>query len=285
MFSVSKVIPKELLPLGGKPLIQHAIEEAVASGVEEVIVVTRPEKSLLNTFLGRDCELARSELDLKVHTDALPRNVNIILVDQPQARGLGDALLCAQSAIGNEPFGVILPDAIIEAEIPALAQLAAAFREQESGYVATQPVGLADTPRFGMLAVDPCDPIGARDIFRVRSIVEKPHPWQAPSRFGVFGRYILTGQIFSFLSEIAIDSVGDVELSNALGGYCECHSLLAVQFDGRHYDAGDPFGYYQAVVEFTLKNSDIGSSFRDYLLRNIERESDESSITALPDLL
>jgi len=285
MLSVSNVIPKELLPLGGKPLIQHAIEEAIESGVEEVIVVTRPEKSLLNAFLAGDWELAGSALGQKADTDALSRKVNFILVDQPQPRGLGDALLCAQSAIGNEPFGVILPDAIVEADIPALAQLAAAFREQESAYVATQPVGLADTSRFGMLAVDPCDPIGARDTFRVRSIVEKPHPRQAPSRFGVFGRYILTRQIFSFLSEIAIDTVGDVELSNALSGYCERHSLLAVRFDGRHYDAGDPLGYHQAVLEFTLKNSDIGSSLRDYLLRNIERESDERAITALPDLL
>jgi UTP--glucose-1-phosphate uridylyltransferase len=283
MFSVSKVVPKELLPVGGKPLIQRAIEEAVASGVEEVVVVIRPGKSLLESFLSADQKWMPSrshqgeEAD-PLAPDAFSSPVRITLVQQAQPRGLGDALLCARPAVGNEMFGLVLPDAVIDAPRPALAQLTAAFREQPGAYVATQSVEPSDVSRFGMLVLDStADAARTGEVFRVRSIVEKPEPGQSPSNFGVFGRYVLTPEIFAELDRLTETSDGEVQLSEALASYCQRHPLYAFRFKGSHYDAGDPLGYFQAVVEFALKDTDMGPMFRDYLAGIVERAPKQRS--------
>ncbi|HXY08609.1 MAG TPA: sugar phosphate nucleotidyltransferase [Terriglobales bacterium] len=269
MLPVSEVVPKELLPVGGKPAIQYAIEEAIASGVAEVVVVTRPDKPWLVDFLTRDQKAPSRGFECQKKTEALDAlfcQLRITLVEQPQPQGLGDALLCARPEIGDDTFGVILPDAIIDARLPVLAQLAVAFQEQPGSYVATQPVEPRDVHRFGMLALEPLHGAArAGSVFRVRSIVEKPSFTQTPSSFGVFGRYVFTGEIFSLLDEVAAGSCGEVQLSDALAKYCERYPLYAFCFDGRHYDVGDPSGYFRAVVDFTLKDKQIGPTFRDYL--------------------
>jgi UTP--glucose-1-phosphate uridylyltransferase len=271
MLPVTKVLPKEMMPIGNKPLIQYAVEEAAASGIEEVVLVTATRKSALERYFRRDPKLERflqergrdHELQCLRSLSSL---VRIVTVHQPAPRGLGDALLCARSAIGDEPFAMILPDAIIDASQPVVAQLISAFRQCPGAYIATQPVNPCDVTRFGMLAVAPLDNNSRVDgILRVLSIVEKPSPEDAPSHYGVFGRYLLTPKIFDFLNCTKSDSNGEVQLSGALTLYCRNNPLYALRFAGRHYDAGSRFGYLQATVEFALKDPELGPSVRDYL--------------------
>lgn len=271
MLPVTKVLPKEMMPIGNKPLIQYAVEEAATSGIEEVIFVTASRKSALEChfrrdpelerFLeerGRDCELAALR--------ALSSLVRIRTVQQMAPRGLGDALLCARSAVGDEPFAVILPDAIMDAPCPVVAQLIAGFRQLPGAYVATQSVEPCDVARFGMLAVAPVnDNAGASSVLRVLSVVEKPRPEDAPSRYGIFGRYLLTPEIFDFLDHTEPDGNGEVQLSGALALYCQKYPMYALRFEGQHYDAGSKFGYVQATLEFALKDPELGPAVRDYL--------------------
>jgi UTP--glucose-1-phosphate uridylyltransferase len=271
MLPVTKVLPKEMMPIGNKPLIQYAVEEAAASGIEELVLVTATRKSALECYFRRDAELERlleergrqGELQC---LRALSSLVPIVTVHQPAPRGLGDALLCARSALGDEPFALILPDAIVDAPQPVIAQLMAAFRNRPGAYIATQPVAPRDVSRFGMLAVAPRDDSSRSDgVLRVLSVVEKPKPEDAPSSYGVFGRYLLTPEIFDFLDSTEPDGNGEVQLSGALALYCRKNPVYALCFEGRHYDAGSRFGYLQAALEFALKDPDLGPAVRNCL--------------------
>jgi UTP--glucose-1-phosphate uridylyltransferase len=272
MLPVTKVLPKEMMPIGNKPLIQYAVEEAAASGIEEVVLVTATRKSILECYFRRDAELEslleergrHRELQSLRALSSLPR---ILIAHQAAPRGLGDALLCARSAIGDEPFALILPDAVVvDAPQPVIAQLMAAYRHRPGAYIATQRVKACDVPRFGMLAVTPLDG-GSRSecFFRVLSVVEKPKPQDAPSYYGVFGRYLLTAEIFDFLDSTEPDGNGEVQLSGALALYCRKNSVYALCFEGRHYDAGSRSGYLQATMDFALKDPELAPAIRNCL--------------------
>jgi UTP--glucose-1-phosphate uridylyltransferase len=276
MLPVTKVLPKEMMPIGNKPLIQYAVEEAAASGIEEVVFVTAARRSLLECYFRQDAELERlleergrvRELQC---LRALSSMVRILTVHQPAPRGLGDALLCARTAIGDEPFALILPDAIMDAPQPVIAQLAAAFRHRPGAYIATRSVAPRDVSRFGMLAVAPLDDSPRSDgALRVLSVVEKPKAEDAPSHYGVFGRYLLTPEIFDFLDSAAQDENGEVQLSGALARYCQKNPVYALCFEGRHYDAGSRFGYLQAALEFALKDPELGPAVRNWLTLRTE---------------
>jgi len=289
MLPVSKVVPKELLPVGGKPLIQYAIEEAIASGIEEIVVVSGPRKSWLETFLKSYRELAveRRARGKQLELESLdsPSSLgHITVVQQPVPLGLGDAVLCTQSVIGREPFAVILPDAVIDAPVPVLAQLMAAYEEYPGAFVATKPVEPRDFAHFGMLSLKAGGDIRRTTApFRVLSIVEKPQPKDAPSNFGVFGRYLLMPEIFADLKRVATTAGGEVQLSDALATYCQRDAMYALLFNGKHYDAGDPFGYFQAVVEFALKNAETGPMIREYLSELLSQEPQQSAVVAISD--
>ena len=271
MLPVTKVLPKEMMPIGNKPLIQYAVEEAAASGIEEVILITATRKSALECYFRRDPKLERflqergrdRELQCLRELSSL---VRVLAVHQPAPRGLGNALLCARSAIGDEPFALILPDAIMDAPQPVIAQLIAAFRQRPGAYIATQPVEPCDVSRFGMLAVAPLDDRCRPDgVLRVLSVVEKPKPEDAPSHYGVFGRYLLTPEIFDVLDCTEPDENGEVQLSGALALYCRKNPVYALRFEGRHYDAGNRFGYLQAALEFALKDPELCPAVLNYL--------------------
>lgn len=273
MLPVTKGLPKEMMPIGGKPLIQYAVEEAVASGIEEVVLITRDDKSVLDRYFARDPELEqflqeRGRQRELAGVRALSALVRITTVHQEAPRGLGDALRCARHAVGNQPFAVILPDALINATRPVLAQLLDVYRQHPGCYLATQPVDGQDVSRFGMLDVAAVeDGSAARRLFRVLGLVEKPLPGNAPSPYGVFGRYLLDPEVLDLLDHAAPDSNGEVQLSEALASYCRQKTLYALCFAGRHYDAGDKLGYLQAVVDFALTDPEVGSAFQTYLTR------------------
>jgi UTP--glucose-1-phosphate uridylyltransferase len=275
MLPITKVLPKEMMPIGNKPLIQYAVEEAAASGIEEVVLVTATRKSILEHYFRGDAELEclleergrNFELQSLHALSSLPR---IFIVYQPAPRGLGDALLCARSAIGDEPFALILPDAIVDAPQPVIAQLMAAYRHRPGAYIATRRVTASDVPRFGMLAVAPLDGGSQSDgVFRVLSVVEKPKPEDAPSHYGVFGRYLLTPEIFDFLDSTEPDGNGEIQLSGALALYCRKNSVYALCFEGRHYDAGSRSGYLEAAMEFALKDPELAPAIRNCLAGTI----------------
>jgi UTP--glucose-1-phosphate uridylyltransferase len=275
MLPVTKVLPKEMMPIGNKPLIQYAVEEACASGIEEVVLVTAARKSVLECYFRPDAELEKlleergRDRELQ-GLRALSSLVRILTVHQPAPRGLGDALLCARSAIGDEPFALILPDAMVDAPQPVIAQLLAAFRHRPGAYIATRSVTPRDFSRFGMLAVAPLDDGSRSDgVLRVLSVVEKPKPKDAPSHYGVFGRYLLTPGIFDFLDSTEPDKNGEVQLSCALALYCRNNPVYALCFEGQHYDAGSRLGYLQATLEFALKDPELGPAVRNWLAAHL----------------
>jgi len=263
------------MPICNKPIIQFAVEEAVASGIEEVILVTRTGKSVLESYFAPapDLEqfLQQQGRDLELQAiRRLSSMVRISTVQQPSPRGLGDALRCARSAVGNETFAVILPDAIIDARQPALAQLMVAYERYPDCMVATQPVPAADVSRFGMLAVAPVDDAClSRELFRVSSLVEKPRTGEAPSAYGIFGRYLLRPEIFDFLDAVPVDARGEIQLTEALAAYCRQAPLYGLCFDGTHFDAGDKTGYLEVNLHFGLKDPELASAIRRYLASHI----------------
>ncbi len=278
MLPITKVLPKALMPIGNKPLIQYAVEEAAASGIDEVVLVTSPQKTMLEDYFRRDLTLER-RLQERGREDAarllraLSSLLHVAVVQQAEPRGLGDALLCARSALGNEPFALILPDAIIDAPQPVVAQLIAAFHRRPGSYIATRTVEPHDYARFGMLAVAPveeaADPGGALQIL---SIVEKPSPENAPSNYGVFGRYLLTPEVFDDLEPLMPDKDGEIHLTEALSRHCRRNTLYALPFEGQHYDAGDPVGYLQAILHFALKDPETDLMLRSHMRAILERK-------------
>jgi len=272
MLPFTKAVPKEMLPIGNKPLIQYAVEEAAASGIEEIILVTRGDKPALERHFATDPTLEeilgrqgrKQELDA---VRSLSKLAKITSVRQDSPRGLGDALLCARPFVDGQPFAVILPDAIISAAQPALSQLIAAYSRRPASYVATQSVEPEDVVRFGMLAVDMKEDSASPGVLRVRGVVEKPTQGDAPSHYGVFGRYLFEPEIFDFLDCVANPGREEARLSDALTLLCRQRVLYALCFDGKHYDAGNKLGYLQAVVDFALEAAETRSAVQSILTK------------------
>jgi UTP--glucose-1-phosphate uridylyltransferase len=271
MLPITKAIPKEMFPLANRPIIQYAVEEAAASGIEEVILVTRAGKSVLETYFA-----SAPALELSLHQQGgggelellrtLSARVRISAVYQSSPRGLGDALRCAQSTIGNEPFAVILPDALVVAQKPVLAQLMAAYQYCPGSFVATQRVEESDVCKFGMLAVEPLEnTFTSAKIFQVSALIEKPSVKDSPSLYGIFGRYLLQPEIFNFLNSASADPNGEIQLTDCLAQYCQTEPLYALCFEGTHYDTGDKVGYLRASVDFALRDPEVCNAVHKYL--------------------
>ena len=271
MLPATKALPKEMLPVAGKPLIQYAVEEAAASGIETVIIVTRNHKSLLQAHFARDQEL-ESRLyhrGLKKPPEFLcpgSKPTNIKYVQQESPLGLAHALSCAQHLVGKEPFVVLLPDVIMLADDPVTRQLMRAHAEVGGSVIAVREIESHNVKRFGIVQLERSTVTSPKGPLRIAGLVEKPSLERAPSRFGVFGRYLLEPSVWPVIAQTHADPRGEVQLTDALNSLCQQTNLYGVCFDGRHYDAGDRIGYLQANIEISLEDPLLREPLMDYLL-------------------
>ena len=264
----TKANPKEMLPVVDKPLIQYAAEEAVAAGIKELIFVTGRTKRAIEDHFDKAYEL-EAELEkkhkqemLNLAQNILPRDVACIYIRQAEPLGLGHAVLCAQPAVGQEPFAVLLADDLIDGEgSGCLAQMVEVYNQHGSGVVAVEPVAPSDTASYGI--VETTSTTGA--VREMRSIVEKPAPEDAPSNLGVVGRYILPGDIMSVLASTARGAGGEIQLTDAIASLLDDQRVFAYEFAGTRYDCGSKIGYLQATIDYALKHPDLGGDFIAYL--------------------
>jgi len=264
----TKANPKEMLPVVDKPLIQYAVEEAVAAGVTEMVFVTSSSKRAIEDHFDRNFELetvlAQRGKDklLSIVNDILPKGVTCVYIRQPEALGLGHAVLCAKNVVGNNPFAVILADDLIDdGERGCLAQMTALFEQQQCSLLGVEEVGHDETDKYGIVKADR----GSERYGRMEQIVEKPKPADAPSNLAVVGRYILTPRIFELLETTGAGAGGEIQLTDAIAELLKEETVLAYQFHGRRFDCGDKLGYLTATVEYALKHPDLKHEFLDYL--------------------
>jgi len=266
----TKANPKEMLPVVDKPLIQYAAEEAVKAGIETLVFVNGRNKRSIPDHFDKAYELEteleeQNKLDrLKAVRDIIPAHVACIYIRQSEALGLGHAVLCAEPAVGDEPFAVILADDLIDDgdQGGCLAQMVEQYDQQVASILGVQRVPNAHTNRYGVVDVEP---VGER-IGRLKGIVEKPDPANAPSNLGVVGRYILNGSIFNKLRQTRPGSGGEIQLTDAIDALMRDEPVFAYEFLGHRYDCGDKLGYLQATVEYGLKHPELGPAFADYLV-------------------
>jgi UTP--glucose-1-phosphate uridylyltransferase len=263
----TKASPKEMMPIVDKPLIQYAVEEAVAAGMTDMVFITGRNKRAIEDHFDMayevEAELAargKTEL-LDLVQGILPKTVNCIYIRQPQPLGLGHAVLCAQPAVGNEPFAVILADDLIEADPPTLRQMADVFEREQCSILGVQEVPREHSRQYGMVRVEPI----AAAIDRVRGIVEKPSPEAAPSSLAVVGRYILTPRIFHFLEQIRPGAGGEIQLTDAIAALLAEEKVIAYRFHGTRYDCGSKLGYLRATVAYGRKHPEVGDAFERFL--------------------
>jgi UTP--glucose-1-phosphate uridylyltransferase len=264
---VTKASPKEMLPIVDKPLIQYAVEEAAAAGITEMVFVTGRNKRAIEDHFDKAYEL-ETELERKgknvlvdMVRSVLPEGVNCIYIRQAEPLGLGHAVLCAQPVIGNAPFAVILADDLMDPETPAMSRMAKAFEKEGASLLGVEEVPREQTQSYGIVTIDKME----GDLARIRSIVEKPKPADAPSNLGVIGRYVLTPRIFELLSEVAPGTGGEIQLTDGISALLTHERVLAVRLPGKRFDCGSKLGYLQATIELGLRHPEIGKDFARYL--------------------
>ena len=263
----TKASPKEMLPVVDKPLIQYAVEEAVAAGITELVFITGRSKRAIEDHFDKAFEV-ESELTtrgkhamLAMVRDVVPRNVKCIYVRQQEALGLGHAVLCAQPVVGEQPFAVILADDLIDGKPPVMKQMVDVYRRERCSLLGVQKVSRAETRQYGI--IKPGRREGA--LHPVVAIVEKPKPAKAPSKLGVVGRYILTPRIFHFLESGKPGAGGEIQLTDAIGALLAEERVLAYEFAGVRYDCGSKLGYLKANVAYGLKHPEIARDFAKHL--------------------
>ena len=262
----TKASPKEMLPLVDKPLIQYVVEEAVASGIESVIIVTGRGKTAIEDHFDVSFELEcllrerGKERDLKQARE-ISDLARVSYVRQREALGLGHAILQARDLVGDEPFAVMLSDDIIDSETPALKQLLDVYEKYDAPVVATMQVEGEAISRFGALQVEKIED----RVYRVKDMVEKPPVSKAPSDLAIIGRYVLTPDIFNEIGKTKPGAIGEIQITDAMRSLLKKRDFYAVRFEGTRYDAGDKLGFLIATVELALKHSELAPEFREYL--------------------
>lgn len=272
----TKANPKEMLPIVDKPLIQYAAEEAVSAGVEELIFVTSSSKRAIEDHFDKNYEL-EAELErkgkdqmLEVVRSVVPANITCAYVRQPEALGLGHAVLCARPLVGDEPFAVILADDLISCNGSCvLGQMVEAFEDKDCSLLGVDEVPHEETDKYGI--VDPGETEGR--LTEVAGIVEKPSPDQAQSNLAVVGRYILTPAIFDHLETIPRGAGGEIQLTDAIERLLHDEKVMAYRFEGKRYDCGNKLGYLQATVEYALKHPDLKEPFLEYLVKEFGQQA------------
>jgi len=264
----TKVIPKEMLALVDKPIIQYGVEEAVASGIEHIIIVTGRGKGAMEDHFDHSFELdatleRRGKQDLLAVSRGVSALARISYVRQKEPLGLGHAVLCAKGLVGDEPFAVLLPDDVVDAEVPCLKQIMEVFDERGGSVLATMTIEGPAISAYGVLAGSE-DP-GNWRVFNCTGMVEKPKFEDAPSKQAIVGRYVLTPRVFELLERTAPGAGGEIQLTDGIKALVKEQKVFGYNFEGKRYDAGDKFGMLQATVEFALKRPEFGDKFREYL--------------------
>ena len=262
----TKASPKEMLPLVDKPLIQYVVEEAVASGIESVIIVTGRGKTSIEDHFDVSFELEKLLQERGKHEElkamrTISEMARVSYVRQQEALGLGHAVLQARDLVGEEPFAVMLSDDIIDAETPALRQLLDVYEKYDAPVVAVFEVAGEAISRFGVIDGDEVEP----GVYKIKDMVEKPPQNEAPSNLAIIGRYILTPDIFDEIEKTTPGAVGEIQITDAMRSLLKKRPFYAVRFQGKRYDAGDKLGFLTATVEFALKHEDLAPEFRKYL--------------------
>ncbi len=270
----TKANPKEMLPIVDKPLIQYAVEEAIQAGITELVFVTSSSKRAIEDHFDTHYELEQSlaeqgKADL-LHSiqHMIPRGVDCIYVRQPRALGLGHAVLCAQQVIGYHPFAVLLADDLIQAKTPCLKQMVELYEQTLNSVIAVQPIARHETEKYGVVGLGPDWQQGKGGI---RGIVEKPKPDEAPSTYGVVGRYILTPGIFDHLTQVLPGRNGEIQLTDAIASLNLRENIMALEFAGKRFDCGSKLGYMQAVIHYGLHHPELRVALRTYL-ENLQLE-------------
>ncbi len=263
----TKASPKEMLPIVDKPLVQFAVEEAVAAGVTDMIFVTGRSKRSIEDHFDKAYEL-ESELEARGKTEMLefvrnmiPKNINCIYIRQSEALGLGHAVLCAKPVIGDEPFAVLLADDLLDGNTPVLKQMTDTYDYYRCSVLGVQDVPRADTKSYGIVDARPV----AERVEQINGIIEKPKPEDAPSTLAVVGRYILTPRIFHHLENIKPGAGGEIQLTDGIASLLSEEQVLAYRYDGTRYDCGSKLGYLQASVVFGRRHPEVGADFDAYL--------------------
>ncbi|MBN2897990.1 MAG: UTP--glucose-1-phosphate uridylyltransferase GalU [Clostridia bacterium] len=263
---VTKAQPKEMICIVDKPAIQYIVEEALASGIEEILIIMGRNKESIANHFDKTPELdhnlaAKNKTDLLKISEDLSEMANIHFVRQKEAKGLGHAVLCAKAFVGNEPFAVLLGDDIVDGEVPALKQLMDAYETHESSILGVQHVAKDQVDKYGI--VDGA--LIADRTYEVKRLVEKPSVVSAPSNVAALGRYILTPEIFEALEKTPVGKGGEIQLTDGMDILRETQKILAYDFSGKRYDTGDKLGYLKATVEFALKHEVLKDDFKDYV--------------------
>lgn len=263
----TKASPKEMLPIVDKPLIQYAVEEAVAAGITELIFVTGRSKRAIEDHFDKAYEM-EAELEARGKTKLLellrgitPPNVTCVYIRQAEALGLGHAVLCARQVVGNDPFAVLLADDLLDGEPPVLKQMVDLYAHYHSSVIGVQDVPREETSQYGIVDAKEWE----KGIYKMNGIVEKPQPDKAPSTLGVVGRYILTPSIFKHLEKVQAGAGGEIQLTDGIASLLKQEQVLAYAYKGIRYDCGSKIGYLKATIQFALKHPEVNDDFRAYL--------------------
>ena len=262
----TKASPKEMLPLVDKPLIQYSVEEAVASGIESILIITGRDKGSIEDHFDISFELEemlkeKGKIDLYEQVRAISDIAKVSYTRQKQALGLGHAIYQAKDFVGDEPFAALLADDVVDAEKPALRQMIEVFEKYQAPVIATMQVNGEAISRFGVIDADEVEP----GVFKIKDMVEKPSFVDAPSDLAIIGRYIFTPDIFEAIENTKPGAGGEIQITDAMRGLLKARPFYALKLDGVRHDAGDKLGFLIATVEFALKRDDLGEDFRDYL--------------------
>lgn len=263
----TKASPKEMMPIVDKPLIQYAVEEAVAAGITDMIFVTGRSKRAIEDHFDKAYEL-ENELErrgklglLEFVQNLLPKNINCIYIRQPEALGLGHAVLCAKPVIGDEPFAVLLADDLLDGDPPVMKQMVDIYDYYHCSVLGVQEVPREDTRSYGIVASNPL----TERVEQISGLVEKPRPEEAPSNLAVVGRYVLSSRIFHHLENVTPGSGGEIQLTDGIAALLDEQQVLAYRYDGIRYDCGSKMGYLKATVEFALRHPEVAGDFARYL--------------------
>jgi UTP--glucose-1-phosphate uridylyltransferase len=263
---ITKSQPKEMLPLIDKPLIHYVVEEAINSGIEQIILITAISKRAIEDYFDRSFELEhlleqKGETRLLKEVQELSNLVDVCYVRQKQQLGLGHAVLTARDVVGDEPFAVILPDDIIDSKVPALKQMLAVHEQYGTNVIAVEAVATQDIKKYGIIKANQ---VGS-NAYEVEDLVEKPEPDQAPSNLGIVGRYILSPRIFDALEATPQGRGQEIQLTDALKRLLDQQKIYACEFEGKRYDTGTPLGWLKATMSFALRHPEFGPELRQYL--------------------
>lgn len=274
----TKAMPKEMLPIVDRPTIEYIVEEAILSGIEDIIIVTGKGKRAIEDHFDRNFELEQN-LKEKGKFDLLEKvnkssDVNIHYIRQKEPKGLGHAIWCARKFIGNEPFAVLLGDDIVKADTPCIKQLINQFEIMNNSIIGVQQVSYEETNRYGI--IDPIRNEGR--VYEVQRFVEKPELGTAPSDLAIMGRYVLTPEIFDFLEEQEVGAGGEIQLTDAIQKLNNIQPVFAFNFEGKRYDVGEQLGFIMTTIEFALHNSELAPKVRE-MLERLQNESTKSLLS------